>query len=172
MAKRRKLPTQDELKAALDYEPATGILRWRERPDCRPEWNTRYAGKIAGHLRAHDGYVGIMLDGVLYMAHRLAWVWVYGSIPEGLDVDHRRGRKNRLLNLRLANSAQNNANSSARSTESRLKGAYRYCKAGAWRGQITVHGKPIHLGVFDTAEGAHAAYMQAAKKHFGAFART
>ncbi len=37
--------------------------------------------------------------------------------------------------------------------------------------QICINSKSIHLGVFDTKEEASAAYLAAAERHFGEFAR-
>lgn len=42
---------------------------------------------------------------------------------------------------------------------------------GRWRAQIKARGKRIHIGVFNTAEEAGAAYRAASIKYFGEFAR-
>jgi len=39
-----------------------------------------------------------------------------------------------------------------------------------WVAQINANGKKIFLGHYDTPEEAHAAYKEAALKHFGEFA--
>jgi hypothetical protein len=49
-----------------------------------------------------------------------------------------------------------------------LKGASR--SRGRWQAQIQHHGKNIHLGRFDSAEEAHAAYVAAAQRLAGEFA--
>jgi hypothetical protein len=43
---------------------------------------------------------------------------------------------------------------------------------GRYQARIRVDKKIIWLGTFDTPEEAHSAYVQAAKQHFGEFART
>lgn len=41
---------------------------------------------------------------------------------------------------------------------------------GRWYSRITINGKHIHLGRFDTAEEAHAAYVAASREAYGEFA--
>jgi len=41
-------PTPDEIQRVLDYDPETGIFRWRRRADVSAYWNRRFAGQIAG----------------------------------------------------------------------------------------------------------------------------
>lgn len=87
-------------------------------------------------------------------------------------VDHKdlNPMNNQRSNLRLATNSQNVANTGLRSTnKSGKKGAF-LCR-GKYHAQITVNYKRFHLGVFDTVEEAHAAYLKAAVKHFGEFAR-
>jgi hypothetical protein len=40
-----------------------------------------------------------------------------------------------------------------------------------WFAQISVDGRSKHLGRFPTPEQAHAAYVAAAREHYGEFAR-
>lgn len=93
----------------------------------------------------------------------------------GLVIDHVNGDSldNRRCNLRYATRAQNLANSlqATVKTGARLKGT-RYIRAsGRWIAQITKDKQVHHLGTFDTAEEAHAAYAEAAVRLFGEFAR-
>lgn len=77
---------------------------------------------------------------------------------------------NRRSNLRLANKAQNSANSKRRKdNHSGYKGICRFRKR--WMARIYVNGKYIHIGMFDTAIEAHEAYCEKAKEYFGEFAR-
>lgn len=43
--------------------------------------------------------------------------------------------------------------------------------AGKYQAQIKVNYRSIYLGLFPTARAAHAAYIAAARKYFGEFAR-
>lgn len=72
-------------------------------------------------------------------------------------------------NLRLANATQNRVNSRMdHDNRSGFKGVTK--EKYAWVAKITVDKKHIYLGSFRTAEEAHKAYCEAAKKHNGEFA--
>jgi len=47
-----------------------------------------------------------------------------------------------------------------------------HCGCGQWQAQIQARGVKMHLGCFDNPEDAYAKYTEAAKLHFGEFART
>lgn len=85
--------TQARLQELLDYDPVTGVFRWKR------DGRRVKSGDEAGALDAW-GYVRIGVDRVLYPAHRLAWLWVNGSIPS-TPVKHRNGigTDNRIANL-------------------------------------------------------------------------
>lgn len=80
---------------------------------------------------------------------------------------------NRRSNLRIATQAQNLWNCvTKKHSGTGLKGAYPRRGGGKnfWS-HITINGKVIYLGQFETAQEAHAAYCEAAKKYHGKFAR-
>ena len=96
--------------------------------------------------------------------------------PEGLEIDHidGDGLNNRRYgdsgNLRTATRSQNICNQrGVRRSKSGLKGAIP--SKHRWQSQITVNGVTHYLGCFDTAEGAHAAYVKAGAELHGEFAR-
>ena len=169
--------TAEYVRSILDYDPATGVFVWRYRTQMRIQWNARYAGREAGYVRrASNGkqYRLIGIDGVQYYAHRLAWLYETGEWPDD-EIDHRDGDglHNWFDNLREATRKMNSANSrKPRTAKSRLKGVTWSSAHGRFKAQITVDQKGIHLGYFDSEEEAHAAYVAAAREHFGEFART
>jgi hypothetical protein len=158
--------TRARLRALLHYDRETGEFRWRQRvrPSIRP-------GDVAGALD-NQGYRKITINGQQYAAHRLAWFYMRGNWCS-LVIDHRDGNpsNNRWGNLRRATKSQNNANRPLqRNNASGLKGVSQ--DEGRWRARIYKNGRGRHLGSFPTSQAAHAAYVKAARKLFGEFART
>lgn len=111
-----------------------------------------------------DGYIRVRLMGKEYRAHRVIWEMFYGSIPEGMLVDHidRDVYNNRIENLRLATRQQNNAN------RGNIPGKYNLPKGVTkngkrFRAKIYFMGQIHCLGTFDTPEEAGVAYTEAAE---------
>lgn len=166
--------TAERLREVLDYNPKTGVFTWRHRFDRERRWNSRLAGKSAGHPCPRLGYVLLKVEGRLCRAHRLAWLYMTGEWPAG-EIDHINGDglDNRFGNLRVANRSQQSRNTRAhRDSYSGLKGAYWEKRSARWLAQIKHEGKQHYLGKFDTAEEAHAAYCEAARRLHGEFVRT
>lgn len=96
------------------------------------------------------------------------------NAPKGTVVDHlnRNGLDNRKANLRLATANQNQWNRGANRTNiTGLKGVHKLKHGGKFQSNIRFNGKKIYLGLYDTAEMAHAAYREKANELHGAFAR-
>lgn len=157
--------TAEELREMLDYDPETGVFKWR-----KSKCNRVKTGDVAGTY-TEKGYVRIRVLGRMYRAHRLAWLYVHGVWPQD-QIDHINGIRddNRIENLREATNAENQRNMKKRvGKRCALKGVH--VVNGRFRAVITVSQKRLYLGDYNTEEEAHAAYMAAAKKEFGAFAR-
>lgn len=158
--------TQARLRELLHYDPETGEFRWRN--------DTKYslrAGRIAGGVGASNGYRVIGVDGDIYRAHQLAWLYMTGRWCWPM-IDHRDGNpaNNCWNNLRRATYSENNANRALqRNNRSGFKGVS--LRGGKWRARIRKNGRLHALGAFATPEAAHAAYVAAAHRLFGEFAR-
>ena len=149
--------TQEVLKEIFCYYPDTGLFVRR---------SGRYAG-VAGSNTSR--YVDVSIGNRMFQAHRLAWLYVYGSFPKGA-IDHINGdkRDNRLFNLREATRSENGCNrGKGKANSSGFKGVDLWC--GKWRARIKKHGKSVFLGYFEIAEKAHEAYCDAAKEIHGNF---
>jgi hypothetical protein len=161
------LITQEHLKERLNYDPDTGIFTWRTN------LYTSRIGKVAGSYKTHErGYVSFLIDGKKYLGHRLAWLYVHGSIPG--QIDHINGvtSDNRLCNLRPATSSQNCHNAKKpKSNTSGWKGVNFNSSNGRWQARIAVNGKRIFLGEFDEVKEGAEEYIFAALEHHGEFAR-
>lgn len=151
----------------LSYDAETGVIVWIKRAPGRPliGSNAGWKGKL---------YRYVMVAGVQYPLHRIAWLLTYGRWPND-RIDHVNGNSfdNRLCNLREATVTQNIANSKTRmdsTTGIKGVGLVNGKKGVRYRASIKCQGIRYHLGYFDDAEQAHAAYFEAAKLHFGEFA--
>ena len=158
--------TQEILKEYFQYNPETGLFIWKVfRGGGSPK-----IGTIAGTPH-EDGYVKIKVNGKIYSAHRLAWLYMTGSFPTQ-EIDHTNGdgADNRFSNLREASRTENNRNTKVR--KNNTSGFKRVSKNrhGKWVSHIHVEGRQHYLGSFDTPEAAHEAYCMAAKAFYGEFA--
>src|SRR5215472_12744419 len=103
------MPEPEKLKSILEYDPETGLFRYKQLT------NPRRRGWFSG-TRAVNGYMVITIEYKQYLAHRLAWLCIYGELPKG-ELDHINNNRsdNRISNLRMATRGQQSANSLRRS---------------------------------------------------------
>jgi HNH endonuclease len=142
----------EELRKRLDYDPETGVLRWRK--GCR----------IAGTIK-RTGYreIWFLSGGVRHYlrAHRVAWALQVGAWPPD-EIDHRDGNRdnNRLANLRSATRGENAQNLVLRPRRHAPMVGASKTPEGRWRSWMNRR----YLGTFGSAEEAHQAYLVAKKK--------
>jgi len=156
--------TADRLRQLLDYDPESGLFIWKMSRRVK-------AGDVAGSLDTR-GYVQITVDGKIYRAHRLAFLWMEGTMPPD-QVDHINMTRtdNRWSNLRHAERWENLGNRPANSnSKSGIKGVHWDTRRGKWHAQIRSAGRKHHLGHFNTIEEAQAVYNFAAGLVFGTYA--
>src|SRR5438874_447160 len=93
-----------ELRRVIAYSPETGELRWLKNINSRAR-----AGALAGAKSSLKSkpYLRLRIDGQLYYAHRLAWLYVHGDLPEMIDHVSGDTLDNRMVNLRKATRQQN-----------------------------------------------------------------
>lgn len=160
--------TADRLRDVLEYDPETGVFRWR----VSRRGGTATEGALAGSKRV-DGYRAIKVDGVKYKEHRLAWLYMTGEWPVH-QIDHINLVRddNRWSNLREADHASNMRNCrERRHGSSGVKGVSWHKRRERWSAQIRVDGKLHYLGLFADINEAAAAYAAASERYHGEFGR-
>lgn len=153
------------VRSILDYDPDTGIFRWKYNPNHAQCWNTRRAGQIAGGRGSRFGAVAIIrIDGPSYVAHRLAWLITHGEWPAG-EIDHINGDPldNRLTNLRIVTHSQNSFNKAKQSnnTTGYVGVVHRYKRGDLWEARISRDGKIVWQAYFTNPQEAAAARRKA-----------
>lgn len=155
--------TAERLRELLHYNPDTGIFTWRvgRRGKARK-------GSVAGCPTGY-GYLTIRVDWVMYQAHRLAWIYMTGSMPQW-TIDHKDGDRvnNRFANLRDVPSRVNNENVRApyktKSERQHMLGVQPVALSGKWVSRIRVNGREHYLGAFRYEWAAHLAYLFAKRR--------
>lgn len=148
--------TQARLKELVTYDPETGIFMRKVRTSNRVDM-----AKPMGTVDTY-GYLWSSLDGKAFRLHRLAMIYVHGSVHDG-DVDHiNMDRKdNRIANLREVSRSVNMQNKRVASSNNKT-GYIGVCfdsRRNKYYAQIRISGKNTHLGMFDAPDVAHAAYL-------------
>ena len=137
--------TQDRLKEMLNYNEETGIFTRLTSNGAKT------IGSQSGFISKDNGYVLIGIDGITYRAHRLAWLYVHGYLPEN-EIDHkdRIRHHNMIDNLRESTRKCNARNSSlSKSSTSKITGVSYDQFAKKYIGHITIDGKAL-TDRFDT----------------------
>lgn len=165
LTKEKKL-SQKRLKELLWYNPYTGLFfRQTHKGGAK-------AGDIAGWIDG-NGYRVIRVNGEVYLAHRLAWLYMKGRWPKK-QIDHKNGNPsdNRWDNLREATGSENQWNRKINKNNSTgYKGVCFHKASQNFRARIQHNGKNKSLGYYDTPEEAYTVYCEAAKELQGKFSR-
>jgi hypothetical protein len=163
----KNLPSPELLRKLLRYEPSSGKLFWRKRPnemfktsgDCK-RWNATYAGNEAGSLK-RDGYISIKVISCVTSSHRIVWAMQTGGWPKG-EIDHINGKKtdNRMSNLRDVKHSENMKNQKTpKNNKSGVAGVFWDKSAKKWKATIYHKNKSIYLGRFEQKDDAIAARL-------------
>jgi len=161
--------TQEYLKECLIYNPETGIFIWKERPLSHFKnshglniWNSKWSNKESGGLKCDSGYLSITIDDKSYYAHRLAFLYMEGYLPENL-VDHidRNRANNKWKNLREASQRCNLQNCNlSKANKSGVTGVTWRKSNNKWRSIISINSKNKYLGTFENLDEAIRARYQ------------
>lgn len=158
--------TQNRLRELVHYDPETGIFT------AKVARSNVHVGQRLGSPH-HSGYLLTMILGKRYALHRLAFLYMTGRWPSEVDHRNRKRSDTRWANLREATRSQNRVNSHVVAA-SGFRGVSRLRPTASgdprYLAQLKVRGVRMYLGVFQTPEAAHAAYVRAAQAAYGEFA--
>jgi hypothetical protein len=94
----RKHPDKDTLRTLFDYRDGFLYRKYKK------------------HTKIVDTKHGLynrcsVIDGI-FLVHRLVWIYFYGDIPAGMEIDHINNikRDNRIENLRCVTKSKNQSN--------------------------------------------------------------
>lgn len=154
---------QGKLVDAMEYDPLTGLFRWKDRHSnaCKKGWFSGLTVEGRGNIRGFGARV---------KAHRLAWRIFYGNWPAG-DIDHIDGNSgnNRIENLRDVLHAENMKNITRPQKNNKLGVlGVRKRPNGRYTAVIQIDGRQKALGTFSTSEEASAVYKAASAKRLHA----
>lgn len=161
MSRQRTKPliSAERARELFTYDSETGVFTRRKGS------RGHRAGREEGTVDP-KGYRRLCADGALYLAHRLAWLYVYGRWPtDQIDhIDHNPSN-NRIANLRECTNAENRQNIRPEGYGvSGYLGVKFHKKNNNWVAKITLGPTAVYLGSFDTPEAASEAYLTAKKE--------
>jgi hypothetical protein len=156
--------TKEELKSQVNYDQETGIFTWKVRNS-----NRIRIGDQAGNYH-NGGYIEMQLLGQRHLAHRLAWLYVYGYTPK--LIDHIDGNKlnNKISNLREASYSENAYNSKIRSDNKSGVRCVSWDKVRqSWEVRVKIDGKLKHFGNYKELDDAAKVAKKIRKEHHSCF---
>ncbi len=162
----KKIIPIEEMKAELDYDPETGLFRWKIAKHKVRIW------AIAGGMDP-KGYILINFYASKHRAHRVAFAFMTGLQPVD-QIDHINGVKsdNRWVNLREATNSQNQMNTDAPShNTSGVRGVSFDIQSGRYIAFVRKDKKWAHHSRHDRFEDAVEARQAAEVRLFGEFAK-
>lgn len=161
----KELPSQGYLKECFEYNPETGDLTWRHRPQEHfnsymtfRTWNGRWAGKPALNSIGNLGYKEGCVNSIRVHAHRIIYKIVAGVDPN--IIDHENGNKsdNRFFNLKSGTVGENGMNKCLpENNTSGVIGVYWYPPLSKWSAKIKKNQIQKFLGYFEDFDDAVAA---------------
>lgn len=160
--------TQDILKEHLSYCPITGIFKRLQLSKYANKWGI---GDIAGADNG-KGYIQLYLLGKVYLAHKLAFLYMTGSIPDLIDHIDLNRSNNSWDNLREATRNQNQYNRKAnKNTKSGHKNITWHNRDKVYQVRIGYKGSEVYLGRFKELDKAIEAASLGREKYHKEFKR-
>lgn len=169
--------SQLDLQELFEYDPDTGNCIWKVRDekwflDCgdlskreQKRWNKRYARTKMGYISKY-GYIHCYILKKNIAVHRLIWKYMTGETPNKIDHINGNMSDNSFKNLRNVTHSGNMRNRRiGKNNKSGFIGVHYHKATKKWASALSVDGKILHLGVFDTVEKAAEERMKASIKY-------
>lgn len=116
-----------------------------------------------------NGYGVFRSQGAARLAHRVAWAWERGPIPDGMEVDHTCFNRScvNVAHLRLLDHTSNGQNRAGANSGSRsgVRGVYKPTGSDVWIARAMLNREAHHIGRFEKLEDAERAVTEWRRKH-------
>jgi hypothetical protein len=143
-----------------------GSLYWKN-PTAKCMNRNDFAGK-----KRKDGYIDIKINGKIYLAHRLIFLYHHGYLPKYIDHIDGNPLNNKIENLREATQQQNCKNSKiSKANTSGVKNVSFSKKSKKWQVSLSIDKKLKHIGFYEDLELAEFVAIEARNKYYKEFAR-
>ena len=153
--------THEELLLNYHYDENTGIFTLAKQRS-RIKSNI---GDVMG-TKNNDGYLVMAFEGGYYLLHRLAWFYMYGTMPNIIDHKDHDKTNNRIRNLRNTTREGNSRNLKIPKNNKSGTVGVRFNKAmQKWTAEIWVSGKSRYLGSFIKKQDAVSTRLAAQKEN-------
>jgi hypothetical protein len=161
--------SHEYLLAHFHYNPETGkFVRIKSK-----RWPNVCMFLTSDKPNSKKGYITVDVNNYPYLAHRLAWMYMTGEMPDSNnEIDHINGNRidNRWCNLRLASDSENMANSKIRiDNSSGYKGVCWSKQKGKWVVNVHFKRKQYYGGSFIDREEAFNARNSLSQRLHGEF---
>ena len=142
-----KTLTQKQLKTLVHYDPLTGNFKYLHR--------TNYLKKEFAGGNMSNGYIYLSLSYKKYLAHRLAFLYMTGSMPEYVDHIDQKKDNNIFTNLRAVTHQENHRNTKlSKNNTSGFNGVWFETRSQKYVAEIVINNKKKRLGTFADKEYA------------------
>lgn len=152
--------TQVRLRELFDYKDGQLINKTKRRSQVE-------IGAPAGHKTVR-GYVNIRVDGKMYKAHRLIYLYHHSVMPDMVDHIDCDRTNNRIENLRPCTKSENGMNRAGSYGKAAARNVYR--RGDKFQVHMKREGRSYYVGTFDDFYEARDAASDARARLFGVFA--
>lgn len=160
MSEQTEALTQQRLHELFDYADGVLLNKTIRRSQIK-------VGYPAGH-RTKRGYTNIRVDGRMYKAHRLIFLFHHGYMPDLIDHIDCDRTNNRIENLRACNKSENGMNRAGSYGKAAARNVYK--RGNKFQVHMKREGRAYYIGTFDDFYEAKDAAADARSRLFGVFA--